>query len=410
MDVMHPRCCGLDVHKKTVVACVLLSERRKVRKEIRTFGTMTADLQSLLDWLQTLGVTHLAMESTGVYWKPIYNLLEGQIELLVVNAQHLKAIPGRKTDVQDAEWIAELLRHGLLRASFVPSAQQRIWRDLTRYRTSLVQDRARYVNRLHKLLEDANLKLAAVASDVTGVSARAMLQALLAGQTDPQVLAELAQGSLRAKHELLVQALRGVVKPHHRFLLSELLTQIDGLDEAIGRVSAEIEDQMRVVEAEVQRLDTIPGVSRRVAEVILAEVGVDMARFGDAGHLAAWAGVCPGNNESAGKRKSGKTRRGSPWLKQALIEAAHGAARSKRTYLSAQFHRLVVRRGKKKALMAVGHSILVIAFHLLTRKEEYRELGTNYFDERQRQRVERRLVHRLQGLGYEVVLKPSQTA
>jgi transposase len=330
--------------------------------------------------------------------------------LLVVNAHHLKTVPGRKTDVRDAEWIADLLRHGLLKGSFIPPAPQRELRDLTRHRTTVVQERARSVNRLQKLLEDANLKLAAVVTDVMGVSARAMLAAILEGETDPAVLADLAQGKLRAKVPQLEQALAGHVKPHHRFLLAELLAHIDYLDEAIARVADEIARRLEPAAEDIELLDTVPGVNQRTAEILLAEIGQDLSRFPSAGHLASWAGMCPGNNESAGKRKSGKTRKGSPWLRQALIEAAHGAARSKKTYLGAQYRRLVARLGKKKAIIAVAHSILVIAYHVLTRREPYRDLGPNYFDEHQRERVEERLVRRLKRLGYTVELKPMEKA
>jgi transposase len=411
MELLYPRCCGLDVHKKLVVACLLITEPNgKLRKHLRTFTTMTADLLNLADWLTSNGCTHVAMESTGVYWKPIYNLLEGLFELLVVNAQHIKAVPGRKTDVRDAEWIADLLRHGLLKGSFIPVAAQRELRDLTRHRTTLVQERARVVNRLQKVLEDANLKLAAVATDVLGVSARTMLEALLDGETDAATLAEMARGKLRAKLPQLEQALTGRLKPHHAFLLAELLGHIDYLDAAIERMSSEIAQRCQDAEEDIALLDTIPGVNRRTAEQMLAEIGADMSRFPSAEHLASWAGMCPGNHESVGKRTSGKTRKGSPWLRQALIEAAHGAARSKKTYLGAQYRRLAARRGKKKALVAIGHSILVIAYHILTRREPYRDLGPNYFDEQDRQHVEQRLVRRLQRLGYEVELKPIDKA
>lgn len=407
MQVTYQRCCGLDIHKKTVVACrIIPGAEGRWHREVRTFPTMTRHLLALSDWLREGGVTHVAMESTGVYWKPVFNLLEGEFELLVVNAQHLKTVPGRKTDVKDAEWIAELLQHGLVRGSFVPDRPQRELRELTRHRASLVQQRARVVQRLQKILEDTNLKVASVITDITGVSGRAILKALLEGERDPALLAQMAKGRLRAKREELEQALVGVIRPHHRFLLQEHLSYLDFLDQAIGAVSAQVEERLRPFEAEAQRLDTIPGVNQRIAQVLLAEVGADLSRFPTAGHLASWAGVCPGNNESGGKRYSGKTRKGSPWLRAALIEAAHGAARSKGTYLSAQFHRLVARRGKKKALVAVAHTILVMVYHLLTRRENHRELGPAYFDERDRLRVEHRLVSRLKGLGYHVTLEP----
>jgi transposase len=406
MQLVYERCAGLDVHKRTVVACRVTPDAAgDWQREVRTFGTMTADLQELADWLEAAGVRQVAMESTGVYWQPVYNLLEGRFELLVVNAQHLKAVPGRKTDVKDAEWIAELLQHGLLRGSFVPDRPQRELRELTRHRATLVRERARIVQRIQKVLEGANIKLASVATDVMGVSSRAMLEALLRGQTDPAVLADLAKGRLREKRPLLERALAGVVRPHQQFLLAEHLGHLDYLEEAIARVSAEVEERLRPFEVEIQLLDTIPGVNRRVAEVLLAEMGTDLSRFPTAQHLASWAGMCPGNDESAGKRRSGRTRKGIPWLRWVLIEAAHGAAHTRGTYLAAQFHRLVPRRGKKKALVALGHTLLVVAYHVLTRKVAYHDLGSNYFDERDRSGLERRLVARLQRLGNRVVLE-----
>jgi transposase len=405
VQVIYERCCGLDVHKRTITGCVLKWLRGAWQKEIRQFGTTTKDLLALSDWLVGEGCTHVAMESTGVYWKPVYNILEGQFELLVVNAQHLKAVPGRKTDVRDAEWIAELLAHGLLRGSFVPPANVRELRDFTRYRTSLVRDRARTINRLQKVLEDANIKLANVVTDIHGVSARLMLEALVAGERDAQQLANLAKGRLKGKREQLVEALCGRLKPHQSFLIAEHLAQIDYLEEAIERLSQQIEERLRPFEQEMALLDTIPGVNRRTAEVLWAETGGDMSRFASARHLASWAGMCPGNNESAGKRRTGRTRKGSPWLRHCLIEAAHGAGRTKNKYLSSQYHRIGARRGKKKALVAVGHSILVIAYHVLTRKQAYSDLGANYFDERDRQAVTKRCLSRLQRLGYKVSLE-----
>jgi len=406
MEIIASCCCGLDVHKKNVVACLRrVDAAGRLHKEVRTFSTMTADLLALADWLTVAGCTQAAMESTGVYWRPVFNLLHDRCEVMVVNAQHIKAVPGRKTDVKDAEWIAELLQYGLLRGSFIPPQPQRELRDLTRHRTTVVQERARVINRLQKVLEDANIKLAAVATNVLGVSARAMLQALLAGATDPTRLADLARGKLREKREQLEQALTGIVRPHHRFLLTELLSHIDDLDAAIERVNERIAIRLQNDTDSLALLDSIPGVSRRTAEILLAEVGTDLQRFPTAQHLASWAGVCPGNQESAGKRLSGRTRKGSPWLRQALVEAAHGAARSKRTYVGAQYRRIAARRGKKRAAVAVGHTILVMAYHVLTRREPYRELGPNYFEEHDRRRVERRLVTRLEQLGYVVDLK-----
>jgi transposase len=382
VEILYQSCCGLDVHKKMIVACLRRAdEAGKVGKQVRTFGTTTSELLSLSDWLVEAGCTHVAMEATGVYWKPVYNILEGQMELLVVNAQHIKAVPGRKTDVKDAEWIAQLLQHGLLRASFIPPQSQRDLRDLTRYRTTRVRERARIVNRLQKVLEDANLKLAGVATDVMGVSGRAMLEALLAGQTDTGQLAELAKGRLRKKIPQLKEALTGRVREPHRFMLSEQLSHIDYLDEAIERLAAEIGQRLRPFEPEIQLLDTIPGVNRQTAEELIAEIGADMSRFPDGHHLASWAGMCPGHNESGGKRKSGKTRKGNRWLRSTLIEAAHGAAHTKDTYLASHYHRLVGRRGKKRALVAVGHSLLVISHYVLKRRQAYYDLGSNYFEE-----------------------------
>jgi transposase len=405
MEILYRCCCGLDVHKKMIVACLRwIDEAGKLAKQVRTFGTTTSELLSLSDWLVEAGCTHVAMEATGVYWKPVYNILEGQMELLVVNAQHIKAVPGRKTDIKDAEWIAQLLQHGLLKSSFIPPQSQRDLRDLTRYRTTLVRERARIVNRLQKVLEDANLKLAGVATDVMGVSGRAMLEALLAGQTDTGQLAELAKGRLRKKIPQLKEALTGRVREHHRFMLSEQLSHIDYLDEAIERLNAEIGERLRPFDEEIQLLDTIPGVNRHTAEELIAEIGADMSRFPDGHHLASWAGMCPGHNESGGKRKSGKTRKGNSWLRSTLVEAAHGAAHTKDTYLASQYHRLVGRRGKR-ALVAVGHSLLVISHYVLKRRQAYYDLGSNYFEELHRQRVERNLVQRLENLGYKVTLE-----
>jgi len=407
MQVEYERCCGIDVHKETVVACVIVPGLDgKPVKETRTFSTMTGELQALANWLKEKQCTHVAMESTGVYWKPVYNLLEGQFEILVVNAEHLKKIARRKTDVADAEWIADLLRHGLLKGSFIPSAQQRAWRDLTRYRTTLTDERSREVNRIQKVLEDANIKLASVASNVMGVSGRAMLEELIQGHTDPATLAELAKGRLREKRELLEKALTGTFKPHHRFMLIQHLSHIDFLDEQIAKLDAELEEQLRPFQAELARWDQIPGINRRVAEVIVAEVGTDLKQFADAAHLASWAGMCPGNHESAGKRKSGRTRKGSVWLRRALVEAAHGAARTKNKYYKALYHRLAGRRGKKRAIVAVGHSLLVTGYYLITHNQNYADLGANYFDERNKEMVKRQAMKRLERLGFQVELKP----
>jgi transposase len=408
MHVVYERCCGLDVHKTSVVACLLIAEGEgRSRKEVRTFGTMTADLLALADWLAAVGCTHIAMESTGVYWKPTWNLLEGGFELVLANARHIKAVPGRKTDVRDCEWIVDLLRHGLLRGSFVPDRDQRELRELTRYRTSLVRERTAEANRLQKTLEGANIKLAAVATDILGVSGRAMLAALVDGATDPAAMAELARGRLREKIPQLERALAGRFGPHQRFLVAQQLAHLDFIDAAIARVSTEVAERVRDVEPAITRLDTIPGVGRYVAEALVAEIGTDMTRFPSANHLASWAGMCPGNNESAGKRRGGKTRKGSPWLRSLLIQAAHAAARNRGTYLAALYRRLAARRGKSRAAVAVGHAILVIAYHLLQRGTDYQDLGPWYFEQRDRDAEQRRLVHRLERLGYKVSLEPT---
>ena len=410
MEVIYKRCCGLDVHKKMVVACLIIRDGEEVKKEIRTFGTMTSDLILLHDWLLANRVTHVAMESTGIYWKPIYNLLEGNFEVLLVNAAHLKAVPGKKTDVKDCEWIADLLAHGLLKGSFIPPEPIRDLRDLTRYRKSLTEERNREVNRLQKLLESANLKLSSVATDVMGVSGRAMLEAILSGSTDPEVLAELARGKLRKKLSLLREALRGRFRPHHRFMLEQILSHLDFLDETIERVSKEVENRIVPFQKEIELLKTIPGVDQKTAEVIIAEIGVDMSRFPSHRHLASWAGLCPGNHESAGKRKSGKVRKGSQWLKRGLMESSWAASRTKETYLSALFHRMVRRKGKKKANVAVGHAILIIAYHILKKRIPYYELGADYFDRLNLKYITHHLVNRLNGLGYKVILEPLSLA
>lgn len=402
MEVVYERCAGLDVHRDTVVASVITPAGR----ELRTFGTVTDELLALADWLLGLGVTHVAMESTGVYWKPIYNLLEGTgLTLLVVNARHIKAVPGRKTDVRDAEWIADLLRHGLLRGSFIPDRGQRELRELVRYRRRLIEERAREAERLHKTLEGANIKLGAVAANILGVSGRAMLEALVEGRADPEVLAAMAKGKLRDKHDRLVAALRGLIGPHQRRLLATQLRHIDFLDAEIAGLSGEIEERMRPFAAAIALADSIPGVGQRTAEGILAEIGRDMARFPTSAHLASWARMCPGTDESAGKRKSGATGAGNVWLRAALVEAAHAAARTKGTYLAAQYRRIAARRGAKRAAVAVGHSILVALHQMLSTGAMYEDLGATWFDERDRRAIVRRSVQRLEGLGYKVTLE-----
>lgn len=408
MDVVYERCCGLDIHKRTVVACLLTPDADgQPVKVVRTFGTVTDELLALAAWLRDAGCTHVAMESTGVYWKPVWNLLEEQFALLLVNARHVKAVPGRKTDVKDAEWLADLLRHGLLRGSFVPDRPQRELRELTRYRTSLVQERSAEVNRLQKTLEGANIKLGDVATDIVGVSGRRMLRALIEGTTDAAAVAALAQGKLRNKRLALAAALRGQIGPHQRFLLAQQLAHIEQLEATIAAVGAEIEVRLRPFGDELDQLQTIPGVGLRTAQVLLAEIGADMNRFPSPAHLASWAGMCPGNDESAGKRRSGRTRQGNRWLRAALIEAAHAAARSKGTYLAAQYRRLAARRGAKRAAVAVGHSILGSVYYLLRNDVPYHDLGGHYFDERDRLAVEQRLVRRLEALGHKVNLEPA---
>jgi transposase len=443
MDVTYTHCAGLDVHKKTVVACCITPDAKGgKRSEIRTFGTMTADLLALSDWLAAQCVTHVAMESTGEFWKPVYNILEGNFELLVVNAQHIKNVPGRKTDVKDAEWVADLLRHGLLRGSFIPPQAQRDLRDLTRQRTNLVQDRATVVNRLQKVCEWSNIKLSSVATDITGVSARAMLEAILAGRSSPQSLADLAKGRLRHKRNELVRALEGVVRDHHRFMLAQHLAQIDFLDEQIALYDSQIATHIaqhvpthspelpssppapleRVDdtatdpaagtplswEEAATLLDTIPGVGPRTAELLLAEIGTDMRRFPSAAHLASWAKVAPGNHQSAGKRYSGATGHGNRWLRTGIVQAAWAAVKVKHSYLSSLYHRLAGRRGAKRAIFAVAHHMLTAVYHMLTKGEAYRDLGATYLDERNRTNLIHRTVRRFQQLGYQITIEPIQ--
>jgi len=409
MEVLYACCCGLDVHKKSVTACVLWTEGKGGRrKERRTFGTFTQDLLSLLEWLKQCGVTHAAMESTGVYWKPVWNILEGQLEqVLLVNAQHIKAVPGRKTDQRDSEWIADLLQHGLLRGSFVPPRPTRELRDLTRYRVSLAEECNRISNRIQKVLEDANLKLASVATDALGASGRAMLEAIVAGEEDSEKLAEMSKGLLRNKRELLKQALEGRITEHHRFMLRQLLEDLRHAEGKMAKIEGEIDRRMGPFAEAVTRLKTIPGVDRVTAWGLLAEIGFDLKQFPSSAHLASWAGLCPGNHESAGKRLSGKTRKGSHTLRRCLCQAAWAITRQKNNYLAAVYRRLAARRGGKRAVIAVAHALLVMAYHMLVRKVDYRELGPDYFDRLNQRHITNVLVRRLERLGHNVILQPA---
>lgn len=401
VHIVCPRCAGLDIAKREVTACIITPEGQ----HSRSFRTMTQDLLALRDWLAQHGVTHVAMESTGSYWKPVWNLLEGHFQLLLANAQHIKVVPGRKTDVGDAEWIADLLRHGLLKASFVPDRPQRELRELTRYRVSLVQTRSAEVNRLQKVLEGANIKLAGVASDIMGVSAQAMLRELLAGNRDVTAIAALAKGRLREKRAALEQALTGSFQGHQRFLVTQLLVHIDSLDHHISEVDAEVEERLRPVEAAVDLLDTIPGVNRVAAQAILAEIGTDMGRFPSHRVFASWAKLCPGNYRSAGKRKSGRIGRGNRWLRRIMVQVARAGVHSKNSYLTAQYHRLAARRGKNRAAIAVAHSVLITIYYMLLRGTTYHDLGGNYFDERDQEHTLRRLSRRADKLGFQLIPK-----
>lgn len=440
MQIVHTHCAGLDVHKKTVVACVrLVQADGTISRHIRTFGTTTSDLLNLAAWLLSLDVTHVAMESTGEFWKPLYNLLESSFRLLLVNAAHIKHVPGRKTDVNDAEWIAELLAHGLMRPSFVPPPPQRALRDLTRQRTHLIRERGSEVNRMQKVLEWANIKLASVVTDISGVSARAMLEAVVGGQTDVTVLAELAKGRLRSKRAELEQALRGTLQPHHAFMLTQHLALIDTLDEQIVAFDERIREAIEATRppsgpagerqgdeqpatqeqpsgapdgawAAQAILDAIPGIGERTAEMILAELGTDMSRFPSKGHVSSWAGLSPGQHESAGKRKASRIRDGNKYLRATLVQAAWAAVRKRGTFLSAYFGRLSARRGKQKAIVAVAHKILVLIYTLLKTGQLYEERGAATLDEKQKERIVHRLENRIAKLGYKVHLEPIDAA
>jgi len=405
MDVDYPRCAGLDVHKDTVVACVRIVEGRQVQQEVRTFRTTTKELLRLSDWLAELGCTHVAMESTGVFWKPVWHVLEDSFELVLANAGAIRNLPGRKTDVNDAMWIADLLAHGLIRGSFVPSRPVQELRDLTRTRTQLVREISRHTQRIQKTLEDANLKLTGLITDVLGVTGRAILDALIAGETDLDALAGLRRRGIKASHEELVEALRGSVRDHHRFLLQVHLRQIDTLQQAVRDLEGRMETLLEPFRPQVDLLTTIPGVSVTTARVVLAEIGFDMAQFASAGHLVSWVGLCPRSDESAGKRRSNRLRPGNTWLKSALVQAAWAASRKKDSALRAQYLRLKSRRGPKKAVVAVAASMLTAAYFMLQRSLPYTDLGPSHLDTRDPQKTAQRLVRRLRDLGFEVELR-----
>lgn len=406
MQILYERCAGLDVHKDNVVARVRCVSEPK-HDEVRSFATTTSALLDLKDWLVSHAVTHVAMEATGVYWKPVWHLLEDDFELILANAQHIRNVPGRKSDVNDATWIADLLAHGLIRSSFVPPAPIQELRDLTRTRKQLVREISQHSSRIQKVLEDANLKLGSVLSDILGKSGRAILQALIAGQSDPEKLADLAQGTARKKRAALLEALRGRVRTHHRGLLKVHLELIVALELAISEIDATVGKTLAPIHESARLLTTLPGVSQVTAQVLVAEIGVDMARFPSAAHLVSWTGLCPRSDESAGKRRSTRVRKGATWLKTALVTAAWAAVRVKNSYLQSQFHRLRSRRGAKKAILAVAASMITAAYHMLKNRVPYQDLGADHFTRRDRSKVIRRLVRRLNDLGCQVQLEPT---
>jgi transposase len=411
MDTLVERCAGLDVHKDTVVACVRTPGEGRARDEVtRTFGATTAELLALRDWLVACGVTLVGMESTGVYWKPPFYVLEDAVECWLLNARHLRNVPGRKTDVGDAAWICRLVEHGLVRPSFVPPKPIRELRNLTRYRKAQIEERSREAQRLDKILQDAGVKLSSVATDILGTSGRAMLAALVEGTRDPDVLAALARGTLRKKIPALRQALEGRFGTHHGLIVGQILAKLDFLDEAIATLSEEIDGVIAPFESQIELLVTVPGIDQRTAECLVAEIGVDMARFGSAQRLASWAGMCPGHYESAGKQTSGKARKGPKWLGITLTEAAKAAGRTKETYLGAQYQRLRGRLGAAKATKAVAHSMLVAIFHMLDRGVSYHELGADWFTKRAPEQHARKLIRQLTALGYTVTVQPPEAA
>ena len=402
MEVLHARCAGLDVHRDTVVACCRVMVDGAVNQDVQTFGTTTKDLLALSEWLTAHAVTHVAMEATGVYWKPIWHVLDGHFDLVLANASHVKNVPGRKTDVNDAMWIADLLAHGLIRASFVPETRIQNLRDLTRTRKQLVRERASHVQRVDKILQDANLKLGSVLADIMGTGGRAVLAALVKGETDPEKLASQIKTRVKAPREKIVEALRGKTTTHHRFLIGLHLDQADALEKAIDKIDEQVGERLETFRAAAERLTQIPGISDVIAAAIVSEIGVDMTRFKTVGHLISWAGLCPRNDESAGKRRSTRLRHGAPWLKTLLVQAAWCATRAKRTYLHAQFLRLKARRGPKKAIMAVAASILTAAYHMLRDGKDYVDLGPDHFVKNDRVKVANRLLKRLGDLGFQV--------
>lgn len=408
MDVIYPLCAGLDVHKQTVVACARIVTDGAPTQQVRTFDTTTSGLLALCDWLQTQGVQQVAMEATGVYWKPVWHVLEGHFELILANAAHVKNVPGRKTDVNDAVWLADLLAHGLIRASFVPPVAVQELRTLTRTRKQFVRERASHVQRIEKVLEDANVKITSMLSDIMGKSGRAVLQALIDGQSDPERLVSCIVGNrLKASRSELVQALRGCVSAHHRFMLRLHLEHIDALDQAIAQIEKEVGLGLKPFRVAAQLLSTMPGISTVSANVLIAEIGIDMSRFATAGHLLSWACLCPRNDESAGKRRSTRLRRGGKWLKTTLVQAAWAAIKVKGSYLQAQFHRIRARRGAKKAIIAVAASMLTAAWHMLRNSTEWKELGGGFFDHADATKTANRLVRRLQNIGYQVTIAPA---
>lgn len=405
MDTLHERCAGLDIHKDTVVACARVVEGGKVRRALRTFGTTTRELLALGDWLEEQGCTHAAMEATGVYWKPIWHVLEERCTLLLANAQHVRNVPGRKTDINDATWLADLLAHGLIRGSFVPPKATQQMRDLTRTRKQLVREQTQHTQRIQKVLEDGNIKLRSVLVDVVGKSGRAILEAIVAGESDPHRLASLAHRRIKRSREELAEALRGQVTEHHRFLLRLHLQAYDDLERAVREVEARLERELAPFRKQVELLTTIPGVSDVTARVIAAEIGTDMSRFPSAAHLRSWAGLCPRSDMSAGKRMSTRLRHGAPWLKETLVQAAWAATRTKKSYFRAQYLRIRTRRGHKKAVVAVAASILTASYHMLRDGVPFQDLGANYFDQRNTNKTAKRLLRRLADLGVQVIVK-----